>query len=201
MKKWKSLKPNDCIVRLIDERMLKEVARLLNLIKKAQKGNEKAFLKLFQQYEQDIYRTAFVYVKNKSDALDVVQETAFRSFKAIKNLKEPTYFKTWLIRISISCAIDLLRKQKNVVQMKPEYEKFIFVDVNEDIDLEMTVQDLIERLNADEKSVIILRFYEDLTIKEVSESLDIPLGTAKTVLYRALNKLRKELKGDGVYGQ
>ncbi|WP_059170842.1 sigma-70 family RNA polymerase sigma factor [Bacillus sp. FJAT-27445] len=181
--------------------MLKEVARLLNLIKKAQKGNEKAFLKLFQQYEQDIYRTAFVYVKNKSDALDVVQETAFRSFKAIKNLKEPTYFKTWLIRISISCAIDLLRKQKNVVQMKPEYEKFIFVDVNEDIDLEMTVQDLIERLNADEKSVIILRFYEDLTIKEVSESLDIPLGTAKTVLYRALNKLRKELKGDGVYGQ
>ncbi|WHZ00479.1 sigma-70 family RNA polymerase sigma factor [Neobacillus sp. YX16] len=174
---------------------------MLYLIKKAQKSNDKAFLTLFQQYEQDIYRTAFVYVKNQSDALDVVQETAYRSFKSIKNLKEPKYFKTWLIRIAISCAVDLLRKQKNVVQMKPEYEEFISGDVNEDIDLEMTVRDLIERLNEDEKSVIILRFYEGLTIKEVSEALDIPLGTAKTVLYRALEKLRKKLKGDGVYEQ
>ena len=174
---------------------------MLNLIKKAQKGNDKAFLTLFQQYEQDIYRTAFVYVKNPSDALDVVQETAYRSFKSIKNLKEPKYFKTWLIRIAISCAIDLLRKKKNVVQMKPEYVEFISDDVNEDIDLEMTVRDLIERLNEDEKSVIILRFYEGLTIKEISEELDIPLGTAKTILYRALDKLRKNLKGDGVYEQ
>ncbi|HEY2421079.1 MAG TPA: RNA polymerase sigma factor, partial [Neobacillus sp.] len=68
-------------------------------------------------------------------------------------------------------------------------------------DLEMTVRDLIERLNEDEKGVIILRFYEGLTIKEVSETLDIPLGTAKTILYRALNKLRRNLKGDGVYEQ
>ena len=174
---------------------------MLNLVRKAQKGNEKAFLTLFQQYEQDIYRTAFVYVKNQNDALDVVQETAYRSFNSIKNLKEPKYFKTWLIRIAISCAIDLLRKQKNVVQIKPEFEEFISGDINEDIDLEMTVRDLIEQLNEDEKSVIILRFYEDLTIKEVSETLEIPLGTAKTVLYRALNKLRKDLKGDGVYEQ
>lgn len=177
------------------------MALLLNLIKKAQKGNDKAFLTLFQQYEQDIYRTAFVYVKNQSDALDVVQETAYRSFKSIKNLKEPKYFKSWLIRIAISCAIDLLRMQKKVVHLKPEFEEFISSDVNEDIDLEMTIRDLIERLNEDEKSVVILRFYEGLTIKEVSETLDIPLGSAKTVLYRALNKLRKNLKGVGLYEQ
>jgi RNA polymerase sigma-70 factor (ECF subfamily) len=174
---------------------------LLNLIKKAQKGNDKAFLTLFQNYEQDIYRTAFIYVKNQSDALDVVQETAYRSFKSIKNLKEPKYFKTWLLRIAIRCALDILRKQKNIVQMKPEFEEFISGDVNEDIVLEITIRDLIERLNEDEKSVIILRFYEGLTIKKVAETLDIPLGTAKTILYRALNKLRKDLKGDGVYEQ
>ena len=174
---------------------------MLNLVKKAQKGNDKVFLTLFQHYEQDIYRIAFVYVKNQDDALDVVQETAYRSFKSIKNLKEPKYFKTWLIRIAISCAIDLLRKQKNVVQLKPGFDEFLSGDVNEDIDLKMTVRDLIELLNEDEKSVIILRFYEDLTIKEISETLEIPLGTAKTVLYRALIKLRKDLKGDGVYEQ
>jgi RNA polymerase sigma-70 factor, ECF subfamily len=170
-------------------------------VKKAQKGNDNAFLILFQKYEQDIYRTAFVFVKNQNDALDVVQETAYQSFKSIKNLSEPKYFKTWLMRIAINCALDLLRKQQNVVQMKPEFVGSISGDVNEDIFLEITTRDLIDCLNEDEKSVIILRFYEDLTIKEVSETLGIPLGTAKTILYRALNKLRKDLKGENIYEQ
>jgi RNA polymerase sigma-70 factor (ECF subfamily) len=175
------------------------VARLFNLIKKAQNGNDNAFLTLFQQYEHEVYRIAFVYLKNQSDALDVVQETAYRSFKSIKSLKEPKYFKTWLIRIAISYSIDLLRKQKNVIQLKPGFERFISEEFNENIDLELTVRDLLERLNEEEKSVIILRFYEDLTIKEVAEIIGIPLGTAKTVLYRALNKLRKDFEGDGKY--
>ena len=168
-------------------------------MKKATKGDDQAFLTLFQKYEQDIYRTAFIYVKNESDALDVVQETAFRSFKYIKNLKEPKYFKTWLIKIAITCSLDNLGKQKNTIQMKPEFEELISGDINEDFILTMTLHDLIDQLNEDEKSVIILRFYQDLTIKEVSETLNIPLGTAKTILYRAINKLRNVMRGDGIY--
>ena len=172
---------------------------MLDLVKKAQKGNDNAFLTLFQKYEQDIYKIAFVYVKNQNDALDVVQETAYRSFKTIKNLKEPKYFKTWLTKIAINCSLDFLRKQKKVVQLKPKLEENLSGDVNEDIVQEMTVRDLIECLSEEEKSVVILRFYEGMTFKEVSETLDIPLGTAKTILYRALNKLRNNLKGDGFY--
>ena len=122
-----------------------------------------------------------------------------KQFKTIKNLKEPKYFKTWLIRIAVNCSLDLLRRQKKIVQLKPEFQENLASDINEDIDLEVTVRDLIERLNEAEKSVVILRFYEGLTFKETSETLDIPLGTAKTVLYRALAKLRKNLKGDGLY--
>ncbi|RNF41236.1 hypothetical protein EEX84_02500 [Planococcus salinus] len=59
---------------------------LRNLVKKAQKGDDHVFYALFQQYKQDIYRLAFVYLKNQNDALDVVQETAYRSFKPIKTL-------------------------------------------------------------------------------------------------------------------
>lgn len=177
------------------------MGNIIRLIEKAQKGNGNAFLKLFQEYESVIYRTAFMYVKNQNDALDVVQETAYRSFKSIGILNEPKYFKTWLIKIAISCALDMLRKQKKVIQMRPGYMELISEDVKEDIDLEVTFQELIEFLDEDEKSVIILRFYHDMTIKEVAESLNIPLGTAKTILYRALKRLRKELKGDGVYEQ
>lgn len=171
---------------------------MIQLVEQARRGNDKAFLELFQQYENEMYRTAFIYVKNKNDALDVVQDTAYRSFKSIKGLTEPKYFKTWLIKITISCAIDVLRKRKKVVQMNPNIMEPISEVINEDIDLEVTVQELIELLDEDEKSVIILRFYHDMTIKEVAESLAIPLGTAKSTLYRALKKLRKELKGDGV---
>lgn len=171
---------------------------MLNLVKKAQKGNDKAFLALFQKYEQDIYRMAFMYVKNQNDALDVVQETAYRSFKTIKTLQEPEFFKTWLLRIAINCSLDLLRKQDKVVHLRPEFEKNLTGDINGDIDLEVTVRDLIERLNEDEKSVVILKFYKGLTFKEIAETLGIPLGTTKTILYRALGKLRNSLKGDGV---
>ncbi|MEP9409095.1 sigma-70 family RNA polymerase sigma factor [Peribacillus frigoritolerans] len=169
------------------------------LVKKAQKGDDKAFLKLFQKYEQDIYRMAYVYVKNKDDALDVVQEVAYRSFKKIDTLKKPEYFKTWLIKIAISCAVDCLRKNKKVVQLKPEYEEFISSSDVEDISLSLSLNQIVNELNEDEKSIVILKYYEGYSFKEIAELLNMPLGTSKSILYRALEKLRKQAKGAGIY--
>lgn len=151
-------------------------------------------MKIFQKYEQDIYRIAYVYVKNNHDALDVVQEVAYRSFANIETLKNPDYFKTWLIKITISCSIDCLRKNQKVVHLKPEYEEFVSSE-SEDVPLSITLQHLLETLNEDEKSIIILRFYKGYSFKEIGELLNIPLGTAKTILYRSLEKLRKKAKG------
>jgi len=170
---------------------------IIRLVEKAQKGDDKAFLKLFQKYEQDIFRMAYVYVKNKDDALDIVQEVAYRSFKKINTLKNSEYFKTWLIRISISCAIDCLRKNKKLVQLRPEHEELIDPDVV-DIPLSLSLDQLLDELNEDEKSIVILKFYEDYSFKEIAELLNIPLGTSKSILYRALDKLRKQVKGVGI---
>ena len=167
--------------------------KIIRLVNKAQKGDDKAFLKLFQKYEEDIFRMAYVYVKNESDALDVVQEVAYHSFKKINTLKNPEYFKTWLIRIAINCSLDLVRKNKKVVQLNPEYEEFIGSE-DEDVPLSVTLQELLDQLNEDEKSVVILRFYEGYSFKEIADLLNMPLGTAKSVLYRALGKLRKHFK-------
>ncbi|WP_409296941.1 sigma-70 family RNA polymerase sigma factor [Peribacillus sp. SCS-26] len=168
------------------------------LVRKAQRGDSKAFLKLFQQYEEDIYRMAYVYVKNEEDALDVLQEVAYRSFNKIGTLKNPEYFKTWLIRIAITCSIDLVNKNKKVVQLKPEYEEFIGLE-EEDVSLSITLQELLERLNEDEKSMVYLRFYEGYSFKEIASLAGVPLGTAKSVLYRALGKLRKQFKEADLY--
>lgn len=125
--------------------------------------------------------------------MDVVQEVAYLSFKNIHTLKNPEHFKTWLIKIAITCSINLIKKNQKVIQLKPEDEEFIGLE-DEDVSLSITLQELLEQLNEDEKSVVILKFYEGYSFKEIADLLNIPLGTAKSVLYRALNKLRKNLK-------
>ncbi|WP_232299538.1 sigma-70 family RNA polymerase sigma factor [Pontibacillus chungwhensis] len=161
-------------------------------MKKAQKGNEKAFVELFSQYQEDIYRISYTYVKNQNDALDVVQEVAYRSFKKMDTLKHPEYFKTWLIKMAITCSIDLIRKNKKVITMDASYENYIRAEV-QDTTLSLTLQELLDKLNEEEKSIIILKFYQGYTFKEIAEILEIPLGTAKSIMYRALQKLRKDL--------
>lgn len=160
---------------------------ILNLIKKAKNGDGEAYLSLFQNYEADIYRMAFLYINNKEDTLDVVQEKAYQSFKSLPTLREPKYFKTWLIRIAINCALDLLRKRSKIVSIDTiQKELPLKQKEGKDWVLSIVLEDLIYSLKNDEKTVILLRFYHDFTIKEVAEFLNIPLGTANTLLYRAL---------------
>lgn len=175
------------------------IISITRLVLKAQKGNDKAFLKLFQQYEEDIYRMAYVYVKNKDDALDIVQEVAYQSFKNISTLKKPEYFKTWMMKIAINCALNLIKKNKKVIQLKPEFEVLVG-SADEDISLSLSLQELMNALQEDEKSVILLKYYNDRTLKEISEILEIPLGTAKSILYRALDKLRQNIKEVNHFG-
>ena len=170
------------------------------LVKKAQKGNDKAYLELFQLFEADIYRMAYVYVKNKNDALDIVQEVAYQSFKKISTLNKPEYFKTWIMKITINCALNVIDKNKKVVQLTPQFEVHTGTEA-EDIATSLSLRELLDTLHEEEKSVILLKYYNDRTLKEISEILEIPLGTAKSILYRALNKLRQNLKEVENYGE
>lgn len=167
--------------------------KINRLVRKAQKGDDKAFLKIFQRYEEELYRIAYLYVKNKEDALDIIQETAYRSFKNFNSIKNVEYFKTWLTKITINCSIDYIRKSKKVVQLIPEYEENVEY-YDEDVDIKLTLDQLMDTLDENEKSVIILKYYYEYTFKEISEILEIPLGTGKSILYRALSKLREKAR-------
>jgi len=178
----------------------KKVINIIESNRRNQGDNDKAFLELFQQYEQDIYRMAYVYVKNKEDALDVVQEAAYRSFLKFNTLNNLQMFKTWLIKITINCAIDLLRKNKQVIHLKKEDIEFLSSSM-EDIPLSLSLQDLLELLNEDEKTIVLLKFYQGCTFSEISEVINAPLSTVKSILYRALEKLRKGARRVDMYGQ
>jgi RNA polymerase sigma-70 factor, ECF subfamily len=79
-------------------------------VKKAKRGNTKAFQKLVEAEKEKLYRMAYLYVKNESDAIDIVHETIYKAYISIKKLKETDYFSTWLMRILINTSLDLLRK-------------------------------------------------------------------------------------------
>lgn len=82
------------------------------LIKKAQRGNIPAFEKLMLLNQDRLYKTAFLYTRNKEDSLDAVQETVFKAFKHMANLKEPAYFTSWLTRILIHTIFAMKKSNK-----------------------------------------------------------------------------------------
>ncbi|MGE7694224.1 sigma-70 family RNA polymerase sigma factor [Lysinibacillus sp. NPDC094177] len=162
------------------------------LVQRAKEGDAEAFAQLFSQYEIDVYKMAYVYVGNEADALDVVQEVAYRSFKYIHSLQSVTYVKTWLIRIAINCATDLLKKRGEILPFEAGLE--IIEEPLEELPEKWALEDVMTKLTKEEKDVILLRFYHDYTLSQVAHFLQLKLGTTKTILYRALKKLKQALE-------
>nr|WP_188498669.1 sigma-70 family RNA polymerase sigma factor [Pullulanibacillus pueri] len=155
---------------------------------------ERTFEELIRQEKNKLYRIAFLYLKDKNDALEIVQETLFKAFRGKETLKEPQYFSTWITKILINTALDFIN-QKNRVQLLETIEKSNdreSVSLEEKIDLVNAIQ----RLKEPYKSVIILRYYRDFTIKQIAETLHYPEGTVKSYLHRGMGELKVDLKED-----
>lgn len=159
-------------------------------IKLAINGDEKAFENLMNINKHSLYRTAFVYVKNEQDALDILQETVYKAYISIDKLKEPKYFKTWLTRILINNAINFINKKKKVVYIVKDIASDSKFYDNNGIEEKLDMLSSIEKLDSKLRDVIVLKYFQDLTITEISEVLNYPIGTVKTYLNKALNKLR-----------
>lgn len=165
---------------------------LRNKVKSAKRGNDKAFQELVEAEKNKLYRMAYLYVKNENDAIDIVHETIYKAYISIRKLKEPDYFTSWLTKILINTALDYIKKNKNVIP----FEEIERVESTEKLHIaeSLDLVDAIDRLEEKYKTVIILRYYKGLQIKEIADTLDCPEGTVKTNLHRAVNKLRVDLR-------
>lgn len=170
----------------------------IEIIKKAKKGNDKAFAELMSLNKEKLYRIAFAFLKNEQNSLDAVGETVYKAYMNIDKLKVPEYFNTWLIRILINCCKNILKLNSKIVYID-EYSKLDetnnFISETEfkiadNIDLYKAVDKLSEKF----KSIIILKYLDDMTIAEISRVLDFPEGTVKVYLRRALKLLKIELR-------
>lgn len=156
---------------------------------------EKQFLELIEDNQEKIYRIAYSYVKNKEDALDIVQDSTYKAYISYGKLINKEYEVSWLVRIVINTAIDYLNKSKKVVRLEQKDVESMTIDSNtEDVNKKLDVSDALDKLNERQKTVILLRFFEDMKLGDIAEIMNIPLSTVKSTLYRALKALEIELK-------
>jgi RNA polymerase sigma-70 factor (ECF subfamily) len=140
--------------------------------------------------QEKLYRIAFSYSKNEEAALDIVQEAITKALKNINKLSEESYIKTWFYRILINESLQYIRKNKRILTYELEaIENKVDcnVDFAEGLDVYKYVQDLNEKL----KTVIILRFFEDMKISEIAKITKTNESTVKSRLYKGLKELKR----------
>ncbi|MDD6207390.1 MAG: sigma-70 family RNA polymerase sigma factor [Clostridiales bacterium] len=142
---------------------------------------------LMQNYEK-YYRIAYSYVHNEADAQDIVQESAYKAICQSNKLKKVEYADTWICRILMNEAISFIRKNhRNNAQL--EEMQGGSEDRYEDLDLKKA----LETLEVKEKTIIVLRFFEEMSLKQIAQVLNENTNTVKSRLYRTLAKLKLSL--------
>ena len=131
--------------------------------------------------------------ENEQDAMDVVQESAYKAMKNAGQVKEKTYIKTWLWRIVINTSLDMCKKQKRIVSgvFIPEEAK---EDVYKDWDMLAALEELEER----ERTIVILKYFEEWKIDDIADLLKENPNTVKSILYRSLKKLKIKMSREEI---
>ncbi len=146
--------------------------------------------------QQKFYRIAYCYVKDKDRALDIVQNMTCKVFEKQHTLKNKNAIKTWVYRILINECLDTVRREKREYPMEQaKLPEEIYIE--RAYEKEDTVTRCLEQLPENIRVVLQLRYYEELSLKEIAAITDTNLSTVKTRLYNGLEKLKILLKEGG----
>lgn len=165
------------------------------LVRAAQQGDDEAFFSLVSAEKERLYKIAYSYLRNEEEALDALQETTCRAYGKLRTLKEPRYFATWLIRILIHYCIDEQKRKRKTFSNIRQPEQF--QQHQSSVDDRMELEKAIEKLEPRYRHVIILKYYQDMTLTEIARLLEKPEGTVKTWLHKALEQLRAQIGREG----
>ncbi|MFC4402297.1 RNA polymerase sigma factor SigW [Gracilibacillus xinjiangensis] len=182
--------------------------KIVKSIKLVKKGDQSAFEDIVEHFQGKVFAICFRMVGNKHEAEDIAQEAFIRAYINIQSYDENRKFSTWLYRIATNLAIDRMRKKKpdyyldaeikgadglNLYAQIPD-DGVLPEDEVESLETQSYIQKEIMELPTKYRSIIALRFIDELSLKEISEILEIPVGTVKTRIHRGREALRKKLR-------
>lgn len=181
------------------------------LIELSQQGDRNAFDALIRKYESRAYQYAYRLTSNTDEASDIVADAFVRVYNALKNFRGQSSFGTWLYRILTNCYLDQRKKERSrrhesleaTMNLEGGEVQRQFEDESDgpDVQLERTareeaVQGALAKMPEYQQAMLVMYHVEMLTYEEISEALDLPIGTVKSRLNRARLALRDHLAGD-----
>ncbi|MBR3704412.1 MAG: sigma-70 family RNA polymerase sigma factor [Oscillospiraceae bacterium] len=177
------------------------------LVRAAAHGDEAAFGELVRMYENKAYHLALRMCGNDEDAYDIAQDAFLSAWRGLPSFRGEAGFSTWLYRLVSNAAIDHLRRtkhQRGNVSLDDEELHIDTADTApgpeesaEGKDLQRVVQEGLNQLGDDHRTVLVMREVQSLSYEEIAHTLAIDLGTVKSRISRARNALRKILLKSG----
>ena len=165
------------------------------LVKRAKKGDKDALVQLIMAQKHDYYRLAYVYMKNKEDALDIMEDMIVRLFENISSLKKEEGFYSWSKTILVNLCKTSLKKSKRVIAME-SIEAVQEEYVQEENDERLQLEAGLSRLDIKYQEIIKLRYFMDMDYQSIADMLKLPLGTVKSRLFSAIRLLKEYLGGE-----
>ena len=152
------------------------------------------FSDVISQNLNSAYRFAYTYTKNQQDAEDVVNESVIKAMRGIHSLREPSKIKPWFYRIIANTALTYLKnRQKNIAPPLDEVDPGRLTHMDDYS--KMMVEDMLKTLDEKSRAILVLRYFERMTLSEIGEVLAMNDNTVKSRLYRTLEQLREDEKG------
>ena len=169
------------------------------LVSKAQNGDRNAFSELVHTHSQGVLNVVYRMCGNGDLAEDAAQEAFIQAWLRLSSYKEKASFRSWLYRIAVNTAIDMLRKEKrilpntiedlNVGDSRPGPEAMLASSERTEL-----IREAVLTLPNASRAVLVLREYEGLSYQEIAESLEIPMGTVMSRLSYARKLLKEKLE-------
>jgi len=177
------------------------------LVLAAQRGDDSAFEALVQAYEKKVYHLALRMCGNQEDAYEIAQEAFLSAWRGMKFFRGDASFSTWLYRLTSNAAIDFLRRERRQGENISLDDEEVYTEpadpapsphqYAENRELQEALTEGLNTLSPEHRQVLLLRELQGLSYDEISQALDLDLGTVKSRIARARDKLRKYLLQSG----
>lgn len=150
-----------------------------------------AFTALFSQMSPRLFRTALGMLGNPHDASDALQEAGLKAYRYFDKLQQDEAGPAWLTRILINACYDQGRRRSRSMPIGLEVEREEAADIPAETDWELV--QALQTLPEDQRTTVVLRFFQDLTVPQIAEIMHVPDGTVKSRLHAALSRMRSQL--------
>ncbi len=169
---------------------------MLTLVKKAMRGDKEAFIALMDKHSDSLLRIAHGYLSQEADIADAIQDTILDAYEHLSSLKEPRYFKTWLIRILLNNCNHIYNKNKNYIPLEEVSENL--TDTAQEVDTPLfRFRELLSYVSEENRICFQLYYGEELTTREIADILHINESTIRSRMHREKLKLKTRLQKSG----